>query len=411
MKKTNIYKIAIYILGGCGIFILNLFNYNIIGILIFIIFIGIAWWLNRKSEEIEAYNESIDQINAYEEEIEKYYNEIQDIWPYKDKEVTAFEEICYNKERKISIHTIHLECNLDNQEKPWIINHIENGIASTYEAKKHENKFIATTEDGIIILSKEKMLLNNEQTIIFDPSHELVKEANSIIKKLLPEKKITTLKKEHFLTDQEYWDTLPKYTFGLSKKGFECKEINLAKLQLEKFFEENDGDELIWKNSIFYDLYRKNGDFGYFGAFGDVDFRNFKTELIKHKLNNPKFINCYTDINSLTEWDIQISHGVNEVFRLFKNYVNKNTLELIPVAIHNIESENVILFQPKTYPIESNLDTTGLLNIQHAKNEASVRAIEQIRNNVNFSVHSLNGRICINIDDKNFISINEEVLE
>lgn len=327
-------------------------------------------------------------------EIAKAFNEISDIWEYGEKEILAVEK----RGEKFLLAWVKLNYSL-NKTEPWYIqikNHY--GRTTTYKAKKAENKLIGFCENEVIVMTKGQLSIDNTP-YSFDPENENVKYVNSLMKRLLTNKKNETVRLEHLeAAGLDALEALPKFHFTISETGIKCDEINYPKKQINEWFEKNNGGENMWQNRIFYDEYCKNGSFQIFPP-EDVDLYN---EYIYRLSTSKGASKCKTNFE-IHEWYTAVSTGINKLFKSIKSYETKKTLDVTPSHI----SDNTIFFQHKIYPsIYSKIDKSNAAK-EIAVSMRDVEILEGLKNgNVKtYSISIVNEDILIKIEDEEFVAI------
>ena len=104
---------------------------------------------------------------------------------------------------------------------------------------------------------------------------------------------------------------------------------------------------------------------------------------------------CYTDFQ-LSEWQVSIKHGVERLFKSFKSYVDKKTLDVVPTSF----AKNTIYFEHKLYSPKKNEKM-----LFHNLAIASMIEERTEKNPSYFISRTDDGKILINIDGDTFVSV------
>ena len=327
-------------------------------------------------------------------EAKKAYEEISDIWEYGEKTVLAV-TASQSEQIRGGIYYLKLKYT-NNNSTPWVITiNVPTGdVKSDFKLQRKGNSLIGTLKNDKIIVMTKGQLTIDDSIFIFDTKSELVREISELMKELLNGKKIETVQLEHLeAAGEDAIDTLPKFHFSFSKDGIKCDEINYPKRHLEAFFEKNNGGEHIFQNKIFYTEYCKNKGLYHFGAFDERDFENYMREMNMQALKSGYV--CKTDFE-LAEWQVSLRFGVEKLFKTFKSYVDKKTLDVAPYLYNN----GSIHFKHKTYPL-SNKESMMFFDI-------AIASMIRERNDKEpsyFISKTDDGDIIINIDGENFVSL------
>lgn len=346
----------------------------------------IKWEEQRKIEEAKK-----EQKKA---EAKKAYEEISDIWEYGEKTVLAV-TASQSEQIRGGIYYLKLKYT-NNNSTPWVITiNVPTGdVKSDFKVQRKGNSLIGTLKNDKIIVMTKGQLTIDDSIFIFDTKSELVREISELMKELLNGKKIETVQLEHLeAAGEDAIDTLPKFHFSFSKDGIKCDEINYPKRHLEAFFEKNNGGEHIFQNKIFYTEYCKNKGLYHFGAFDERDFENYMREMNMQALKSGYV--CKTDFE-LAEWQVSLRFGVEKLFKTFKSYVDKKTLDVAPY----LYNDGSIHFKHKTYPL-SNKESMMFFDI-------AIASMIRERNDKEpsyFISKTDDGDIIINIDGENFVSL------
>lgn len=344
----------------------------------------------QKRREIEAKKkeqQEIQKTNAY--------NEISDIWKYGDKTMLAISHI---DEDAYSIYYIKLDYKPnESDETPWSISliHPDRHIR-TFNAKRSGNSIVGFDNDKIVVM-KNSILKVGDLDFCFDPEQDEVKHANSLIDLLVSEVKIETFRLEHLkdITDEDVLNALPKFTFTISDKGIMCNEINYPQMQVEEFFEKNNGGEYIFQNRVYYEEYCKNGDLEIFEPGEEQDFAYYMKEM-KMFAKETGCPECNTNFN-ISGWYTAIISGINDLFLSIKTYVANKTLDVIPDMIKG----NDIVFTHKGYShLYSDKDNSNLTK----RLAVTMMERERIDNNILYQVSIKDKNIIIKIGDDSFVS-------
>ncbi|MBR3608345.1 MAG: hypothetical protein IKL50_00485 [Bacteroidales bacterium] len=360
--------------------------------------------LRRSSDEQEykemerAIHEAKKQQEIKAEEkvlIENAYKEISDIWNFEDKTILA---ILHIDEDAYSIHHIKLDYKPnESDETPWSISLIHpDGRIRIFKAKRSGNSIVGFDNDKIVVM-KNSILKVGDLDFYFDPEQDEVKHANSLIDLLVSEVKIETFRLEHLkdITDEDVLNALPKFTFTISDKGIMCNEINYPQMQVEEFFEKNNGGEYIFQNKVYYIVYCKNGDLEIFRPEEEEQFAYFMNQ-IKLFAKETGCGECNTNFN-ISGWYTAIISGINDLFLSIKTYVANKTLDVTPDIIKG----NDIVFTHKRYShLYSDKDDSNLTK----RLAVTMMERERIDNNILYQVSIKDKNIIIKIGDDSFVS-------
>ena len=377
-------------------------------LLLFFISLPIAKYIIRKQREREQKQEEQmereqKQRKLAEEQkraaLEEAYAEISDIWDYRDKTMLAVtssssEELGYISYVKLK-HT-------NSKSTPWTISlntALSEGVGALgdeFKAKKSGNSLVGVNGDQIAIMSKGKLTIG-DNVLYFDLENNHVKRVKGLIAQMLSKKKMEMVRLEHLEAGADVIDALPKFHFSFNKNGIMCDEINYPKKHLEDFFNKNNGGEHLFQNKIFYEDYCKNKGLYPFDAFQEVEFKRYMSELGMRALKSG--YSCKTDFE-LTEWQVSIDCGIENLFKSFRTYVDNKTLDVVPYAFN----EDSILFKHKLYAPKKNKsmvlrDMAIALMLESRADEEPIYTISKIDD----------GRIFININGEHFVSIENEL--
>lgn len=360
---------------------------------------GILWLVLRiKSEKVKsdienAKNEELRKIEETKRKEEydkmiKAYNEISDVWPYGNN--TKLAVVC-----KGNIYALfYVALNYSNKSaEPWSITLKDTDSSTKYcKVKRVEDSLVGFCGEKKAIMTKGQLKIG-EMIVLFDSNHDYVKHVETLKKLLMTEKKIETVRVEHFKKSAGNIDALPKFHFSISDKGIKCDEINYPQKQLDDFFEKHNGNDNIYQNKVFYFDYCKNGNLDFFSPDEEHAFENYMHEMSKlcHKLD----CTCKTDF-SIVEWNTVIKTGINSLYKSIKSYVSKKTLDVIPSFV----TENSIVFQHKDYTDDVNIKNKSKLIKSLAITNMS---IERNENPVFYSVSIVESRIIVTINDESFV--------
>lgn len=392
------------LLFSIGIMMSGFMQIGIICTLLFIILWGISKIKTRVkivedeknvklAEQRRSETEKKEQQKA---EAKKAYEEISDIWEYGEKTMLA---VAASKLEEIGIgggiYYVKLKYT-NNNSTPWVItiNDPTGDINSDFKVQRKGNSLIGTLKnDKIIIMTKGQLTLD-DSIFLFDTKSEHVREISELMKELLNGKKIETVRLEHLkAAGEDAIDALPKFHFSFTKDGIKCDEINYPKKHLEAFFEKNNGGEHIFQNKIFYTEYCKNKGLYHFGTFDESDFEDYMRELDMQAVKSGYV--CKTDFE-LAEWQVSLRFGVEKLFKTFKSYVDKKTLDVAPFMF----KDGSIHFKHKTYSLK-NKESMMFFDM------AIASMIRERADNepLYFISKTEDGDIIINIDDENFVSL------
>lgn len=405
---------------------------SIVGTVIF----SILWAAYSQNEE-EARNEELDEsVKKQQEqkrlEIKQAYDSVIDIWPHYEEVKIGLLQLYTNEdaEESDSLNFIAQVSLLYMDQSRWILSIVGNS----------EREFIVQREDNFlkyedgtmkVLLNKDEILgLKNEEkcfSINLNQNNKDIKYINSVISG----KKITTIRIEDVDKTKVYFDKSQylernKYHFTITLDGFKCDEINFPKKFIDDFFEKHNGEENIWCNQMYYDLYISDKLPHFIDENGWIlvdYFEEFMRYVRTYKWTNEKYYKCNTDYE-IEDWLSQINLGTYEVFEMFRNYeINKN-IDLRPLTI----KDNIIVFKHKSYKIIEGkefdklnasvhlaMNSGTLLESSEAKKMLPniARAMANVEyeeyyktNSVNFCVTRYNNnQIYISVMGKNFIEI------
>lgn len=311
---------------------------------------AILWILSKiKVENIIMEEQRIkkeEQKKIEEEKKKQQYEEISDIWEYGEKAVLAVSQPL-SEEILGRIHYIKLKYTNINSN-PWIITiNTPTGFSEDFKAKRKNNTLVGLKDDKIAIM-KEGQLTINDEIFYFSTENKSVKTVSGLMEELLNGKKFETIRDEHFkAASEDIIDALPKFHFTFTEKGIMCDEINYPQKHLEDFFKKNNGKEHIFQNKIFYMDYCRNHGLFHFDVFQEKEFKEYMRKMGMQAIKSG--YSCNTNFE-LSEWQVSIKHGVERLFRSIKSYVDKKTLDVVPIAFGN----NTIYFQHKHYSPKNN---------------------------------------------------------
>lgn len=234
----------------------------------------------------------------------------------------------------------------------------------------------------------------DDSMFLFDTKSEHVREISELMKELLNGKKIETVRLEHLeAAGEDAIDALPKFHFSFTKDGIKCDEINYPQKHLEAFFEKNNGGEHIFQNKIFYTEYCKNKGLYNFGTFDEKEFEDYMREMGMQAVKSGYV--CKTDFE-LAEWQVSLRFGVEKLFKTFKSYVDKKTLDVAPFMF----KDGSIHFKHKTYSLK-NKESMMFFDLAIA---SMIR--ERADNEPSYFISKTDdGDIIISIDGENFVSL------
>lgn len=352
----------------------------------------IKWEEQRKIEEAKRAQKKEQQ----KAEMAKAYREISDIWEYGEKTMLAV------KKSDDGFMLTWVELNYSpNKAEPWSIQIKDSFDTTTYKAKKTENKLIGFCKDKVIVMTRGQFNIDNTP-YFFDPEHENVNYVNSLMKRLLTNKKIETVRFEHLqAAGPNALEALPKFHFTISKAGIKCDEINYPKKQIDEWFEKNNGGENMWQNRIFYDEYCKKGSFKIFPP-EDVDWYNEYIYKLSTRTRKSEYSNCKTDFE-IHQWCSAVLAGINKLFKSIKSYETKMTLDVTPSYI----SDNTIFFQRKIYPSITHKTDKSDLAREIVVSKRDMEILEELKNgNVKpYSISIVDEDILIQIKGEAFVAI------
>lgn len=382
---------------------------GVVGTPLFGLLWGVFYEKSKANEGIIIEKDRIkkeEQRKIEEENTKQQYEEIFDIWQYGEKKMLA---VSQPQSGEIGlIHYVKLSYTNIDSTNPWVITIETPGVFSTdfksstdFKAKRKGNTLVGLKDDDIAIM-KEGQLTINDEILYFSTENETVKNVSGLMKELLNGEKIETVRYQHLkAASEDVIDALPKFSFYFSEDGIKCDEINYPQKHLEDFFEKNKRGEYIFQNKVFYVEYcEKNGLYN-FDAFQERQFLQYMHEMaIKSEYQ------CKTDFE-LSEWQNAIGRfGVLELFEIFKSYVDKKTLDVVPYAF--AFEENCIYFRHKSYsPIKN--ETMLFYNIAIASMMGE--RIDKIKEDKGplYSISKTEGGITlINIDSEVFVCIKKE---
>lgn len=357
---------------------------------------AILWIISKiKVEDIIMEEDRIkweEQRKIKEEKKKQQYEEITDIWEYGEKPMFAVSP-SQSEETGGTIYYVKLKYR-NNDSTPWVIT-INNsaGFKEDFIAKRKGNTLVGLNGNKIAIMKKGQLTIDNE-IFYFSSENESVKTVSRLMKELLNGKKIETVRLEHLeAASEDVIDALPKFHFSFTEKGLKCDEINYPQKHLEDFFEKNNGGEHVFQNKVFYMDYCKNNGLYDFNVFEERDFYEYMHAMQMRAIKSG--YSCNTDFQ-LSEWQVSIRHGVELLFKSFKSYVDKKTLDVVPIAF----AGNTIYFQHKHYSPKNN-ETMLFHNLAIVSMEE-----ERMDNNPSYFISKTDdGRILINIDGETFVGL------
>lgn len=360
-------------------------------------------------EHREEYRIKIEEQRKIEEakkeqqraEKTKAYSEISDIWEYGEETKLAV----IKGEEVYSLSNVSLNYSA-NETEPWdIVIQNSEGLQSVYKAKRVGDKLVGIYEDKVVVLTKGQLAINNVP-YFFDSENENVKYVTTLMKRLISNKKIETVRLEHLkATNGEVLDVLPKFHFTISENGIKCDEINFPKKEIDEWFEKNNGGEHMWQNKIFYDEYCKNGAFKVYPREDMIYYEEYIQKL-STRSRKTEYRNCRTDF-SVPEWYTAVEVGINKLFKSFKSYESKKTLDVVPSFI----SGDGIYFQKKYYHFISNKTKKSNLAKEITIRQAQVERTDRMENDDIdcYSVSIVDGDIVVRIKDDVFVCISNKV--
>lgn len=363
-------------------------------LLLFLISLALAQYIiskQKRQKERKREQEKLAQEQK-QSELKKAYAEISDIWNYGDKTMLAVKPL-QSEEIGGNIHYVKLKYTNINSA-PWVITiNTSAGFSKEFKAKRKDNTLVGVNNDQIAIMRNGQLTIDDE-IFYFSTKNEYVKTVSELIEELLNGKKVETIRFEHLkAASEDVVDALPKFHFSFTEKGVKCDEINYPQKHLETFFEKNNGGMHVFQNKVFYMDYCENNGLYNFDAFQEREFDEYMREMGMQSIISG--YRCNTDFQ-LSEWQVSIRHGVEYLFRSFKSYVDKKTLDVVPVAF----KKNCIYFQHKHYSPKK-YETMLFYNLAIASMEE-----ERLdKNPLYFISKTDEGRTLINIDGEVFISI------
>lgn len=375
--------------------------YNLMWIALAVSFVlGILWYVCRsKLEGIDKEIRKAEfdrQKKEKEEEKTMAYQEISDIWEYGNRTMLAV--LCSEKLDGGTIHYLSVNYSRVN-ETPWNISinsaQAEQGFElyrREFKAKRSGNSLVGINGDEIAVMSRGKLTIG-DMVLYYDLENCYVKKIKGLMEQLLTKKTIEMVRIEHLKAGEEIIDALPRFHFSVNENGIMCDEINYPQKHLEDFFERNNGGNQIFQNKIFYVDYCKNNGLYDFSVFEERDFLEYMREMHMQAIKSG--YSCYTDFQ-LSEWQVSIKHGVERLFKSFKSYVDKKTLDVVPTSF----AENTIYFEHKLYSPKKNEKM-----LFHNLAIASMIEERTEKNPSYFISRTDDGKILINIDGDTFVSV------
>lgn len=372
-------------------------------LILFFISLPIATYIirkKRKRRELEQEQRKLEQEQRKlvqeqrQTALKEAYAKISDIWEYGEKAMIAVAPH-QSEESEIGgiIYYVKLK-KTNSNSTPWIITiYTSAGFSEDFKAKRKDNTLVGLNNDKIVILKKGQLTINGK-IHFFSSENEYVKTISGLMKELLNGKKIETVRFEHLeAAGEDAIDALPKFHISLTKDGLKCDEINYPQKHLEDFFQKNNGKEHVFQNKVFYMDYCKNKGLYDFSVFEERDFMQYMHEMNMQAIKSG--YSCYTDFQ-LSEWQVSIKHGVEKLFKSFKSYVDKKTIDVVPFAF----TGNVIHFEHKHYSPKNN-KTMLFHNLAIAFMED-----ERRNNSPTYYVSKTDdGSILIYIDGDTFVSV------
>lgn len=366
---------------------------------------AILWFLSKikvedvRMEENRIKSEEQRKIESEKKkqkkaETAKAFAEISDIWEYGEKAMIA---VAPHQSGKSEIGGIIYYVKLKNTNSnstPWIITiYTPDGLSEDFKAKRKDNTLVGLKNDKVVVMTKEQLTINGK-ILFFSAKNEYVTTISGLMKELLNGKKNETVRLEHLkVAGEDAIDTLPKFHISLTKDGLKCDEINYPQKHLEDFFQKSNGKEHVFQNKVFYMDYCRNKGLYDFSVFEERDFLQYMREMHMQAIKSG--YSCYTDFQ-LSEWQVSIRHGVEKLFKSFKSYVDKKTLDVVPFAFEG----NAIYLQHKHYPPKNN-ETMLFHNL-------AIALMEEERKDIRpsyFISKTDDGKILINIDGDAFLSV------
>ena len=323
------------------------------------------------------------------EESAKAYNEISEIWEYGDKTMRAVS----------SSSSLFMYIKLSysaSKTNPWTISikSPNNNTFSNFKAKRNGDSLVGTSDDKVLVITKGQIVYG-DMTFFFNPENERVKKVDELMKRLLNGRKIEAYREEHFRTSANNLDALPKFHFTFTDNGIKCDEINYPKKQLDDFFEKHNGGEFIYQNKIFYIDFCKNGSLKQYSIHEKYMFEKYMQKMSIQAIEQG-CPNCNTDFD-IANWQVEVDKGLNGLFKSFKSYVNRKTLDVVPVGA----SETAIYFKHKFYSVNTNnlVRDTAISSMQN----------DRIKNDDNiYFVSIVDNMILIKINEDAFVSVLDE---
>lgn len=293
------------------------------------------------------------------------YAELEKIWPYGDRSALGIYSGC-NDNLALCYVSIQYEV-YSNSWKICVIKPVGPLVcSSTYEAKLQDSMLISTNGEELVVL-KNASLQIGKTIVCLDPNDERLNSVQELLDKYLDNQPRKAIKKSHFesATDSSILSALPRFTFTCSPDGVKCDEINFAEKKLKAWFDNRAGSPYIQENEVYYRDYCKNGDLPMFGI-DEYQCNNYM-KSIRATAISMGLVKMNTDYDNAS-WDVGVRHGVNQLFRLFKQYVSNRTLDYVPAYV-NLKYNMIYL-----YPRERKFKT----NDYSAKNLACASANQDI---------------------------------
>ena len=295
----------------------------------------------KEQERVETLKRKEEERIRKEEkkvEVSKAYDSISDIWEYCDRTIMAVQ----SSPKLISILYVNLNYSSSGANR-WTLNvQLAEGDVFSFKVNRQGDRLVGTNESYTVTLTKGQLVLN-DMLLFYDPQNEIVQKADSIMQRLRSGMKIEAVRQEHLKVGEELWDTLPKFHFTISDKGIKCDEINYPKMQLDAFFKKNNGGDHLWQNSVYYADYCKNGNLKIYLPGEEHLYEEYQRRIAM-MMAKPEHSRCNTNYD-ISRLYIEVTGGINDLFRSIKSYVAKKTIDVVPAYF----SDNTIIFKHKNH--------------------------------------------------------------